>query len=96
MNLLTRDPTAGLLAENEKFFLELWHGMTHEASLDSHRVRCMNARTIIRELNQDLHIGRARGDDLLGLCSEADEILTCDPVVGESFRRHVGILKPLL
>jgi hypothetical protein len=96
MNLLNREPPAAPLPEHEKFFLELWHGMTHEASLDSHRVRCLNARTIIRELKEEIEIGRARTDDILALCKEAEEILESDPVVGGSFPRHVGVLKPLL
>jgi hypothetical protein len=96
MNLLNREPPAAPLLENEKFFLELWHGMTHEASLDSHRVRCLNARMIIRELKEEIEIGRARPDDVLVLCNEAEEILSCDPVAGESFPRHIGILKPFL
>ncbi len=96
MNLLNREPPVAPLPENEKFFLELWHGMTHESSLDSHRVRCLNARTIIRELNEEIQIGRARSDDVLALCNEAGEILACDQVVDGSFPRHIGILKPLL
>lgn len=96
MNLLNREPPTGHLPRHEKFFLELWHDMSHEASLDSHRVRCLNARTIIRELNQEIQIDRARPDDVLALCKEADEILGCDPVASESFPRHLGILKPYL
>jgi len=96
MNLLNRQhPTATLVA-HEKFFLELWHGMTHEASLDSHRVRCLNARTIIRELDHELRIGRARPEEFQDLCAEAEEILARDPLVTKSFVRHLGLLQPLL
>ncbi|MEI6077566.1 MAG: hypothetical protein WCS94_18440, partial [Verrucomicrobiota bacterium] len=96
MNLLNRQhPTAAHLP-HEKFFLELWHGMTHELSLDSYRVRCLNARTIIRELDQELRIGRAKPDEFYDLCAEADEILSRDPLVAASFARHFGLVQPLL
>lgn len=70
--------------------------MAHELSLDSHRVRCLNARTIIRELDQELRIGRAKPDEFHDLCAEADEILTRDPLVATSFARHLGLIQPLL
>jgi len=96
MNLLNRQHPTGTFLPHEKFFLELWHGMTHEASLDSHRVRCLNARTIIRELDQELRIGRAKPDEIQDLCAEADEILARDPLAANSFARHLGLLQPLL
>ena len=96
MNLLNRQHPTGTLLPHEKFFLELWHGMAHELSLDSHRVRCLNARTIIRELDQELRIGRAKPDEFHDLCAEADEILTRDPLVATSFARHLGLIQPLL
>src|SRR6266516_7560637 len=96
MNLLNRQHPTATLAAHEKFFLELWHGMPHEASLDSHRVRCLNARTIIRELDQELRIGRARPEEFQDLCAEAEEIFGRDPLVTNSFVRHLGLLQPLL
>jgi hypothetical protein len=96
VNLLNRQHPTGTLLPHEKFFLELWHGMAHELSLDSHRVRCLNARTIIRELDQELRIGRAKPDEFHDLCAEADEILTRDPLVATSFARHLGLIQPLL
>ncbi|HQH27664.1 MAG TPA: hypothetical protein PLP17_09740, partial [Oligoflexia bacterium] len=96
MNLLNREHPTAALAAHEKFFLEVWHGMTHELSLDSHRVRCLNARTIIRELDQELQIGRAKPDEFQDLCAEADEILSRDPLVAGSFARHLGLVQPRL
>ena len=96
MNLLNRPHPTTPLAAHEKFFLELWYGMTHEASLDSYRVRCLNARTIIRELDQELRIGRARPEDLQDLCAEAEEVLGRDPLVTSTFGRHFGLLQPML
>jgi len=96
MNLLTRNNPDVAFAPHEKFFLETWHAMTHELFLDSYRVRCLNARTIIRELDQELRIGRASPEAFQELCAEADEILARDPQVPQSFVRHLGLLQPLL
>ena len=96
MHLLDRKHPTATLAAHERFVLELWHGMTHEASLDSHRVRCLNARTVIRELDQELRLGRARPDEFQEICEEAQEVLSADPVVKKSFERHLGLLQPLL
>jgi hypothetical protein len=96
MNLLNRQHPTATFLPHEKFFLELWHGMTHELSLDSHRVRCLNARTIIWELNQELRIARMKPEEYQELCAEADEILTRDPLAAGSFARHMGLLQPLL
>lgn len=96
MNLLNQQHPTAVILPHEKFFLELWFGMTHEISLDSHRVRCLNARTILRELDQELRIGRAKSDELQDLCAEAEAILSRDPLVGASFARHLGLVQPLL
>lgn len=99
MILLNRQHPTAPLAAHEKFFLELWHGLTHETSLDSHRVRCLNARTILRELDQELTIGRitrGRAEECSDLCAEADDILTHAPLVAQSFARHFRLLQPLL
>src|SRR2546427_7417601 len=96
MHLLTRQLPGAPFAAHEQFFLELWHGMTHETSLDSHRVRCLNARMILRELDQELRIARAAPEELQEICAEAEEILARDPLVRQSFARHLGLWQPLL
>lgn len=83
-------------APSEQFFLELWHSMTHERSLDSHQVRRLNARTIVRELDQELRIGRISQDDLLALCAEADETLVRAPLVAQQYPRHLVLIQPFL
>lgn len=70
--------------------------MTHERSLDSHRVRCLNARLIIGELDHELREGRIKPEELVELCAEADEILAQDCVVTGSLSRHYALIKPLL
>jgi hypothetical protein len=64
--------------------------------MDFHRISCMNARTILRELDQEFGIGRAKPDELQDICGEAVKLLTEDPVIAISFPRHFGFLQPLL
>jgi hypothetical protein len=96
MNLLPNKNPPQPLAAQEVFFLELWHSMTHELSLDSHRVRCLNARMIVRELDQELRTGRLAQEEFVELCAEALEILDLDHVVPVALPHHYGLLKPLL
>jgi hypothetical protein len=96
MNLLSDKPTPHPLAQHELFFLELWFGMTHELSLDSHRVRCLNARSIIREIDHELRAGRLTQEDFNEMCAEANEILASDPVAASALPRHCGLVSPLL
>src|SRR5579859_3732307 len=96
MNLLPVRPTAQPLAVHEKFFLEFWFGMTHELSLDSHRVRCLNARSAVRELDHELQLGRLAQEEFVELCNELDEILSLDNLVPKVLPRHYSLLKPLL
>ena len=86
----------GPFAPSEQFFLELWHSMTHERSLDSHQVRCLNARTIVRELDQELRIGLISQEDLAALCAEADETLQRAPLVAQQYPRHLAVIQPFL
>lgn len=84
------------LEPRERFFVELWYGMTHLQSLDSYRVRCLNAHGVIRELNEELQIGRLNDSELESLCSEATEILQNDPVMAKHFNAEKRALLPLL
>src|SRR5438128_10826405 len=81
---------------HERFFVELWYGMTHDGSMDSHRVRCMNSRAIMRELNEELGIGLLAPEELKGLCAEALELLERDVVIHKYFAKHLKVLAPLL
>ena len=84
------------LQEHERFFVELWYSMTHMQSLDSYRVKCMNSRTIVRELSEELRIGRADEDELRAIGAEAKKLLDRDPVVKKHFPNHIAILTPFL
>lgn len=80
----------------QRYFLELWANMTHARSLDSYRVRCMNSRTIVRELADELRIGLVDDSDFDALCKETLAILNEDPVVQAAFPTCVKVLKPFL
>lgn len=77
-------------------FLDCWYGFTHERSLDSHRVRCLNARTILRELCDELESGRLDEPEFCGICEEALSLLQSDPVVASEFAKSYAIVAPLL
>jgi hypothetical protein len=96
MHLLPNNPILQALAQPEKFFLELWHSMTHERSLDSYRVRCLNSRTILKEIDSELRGGRIQPDELLELCEEATDILNLDSYAAQAFPRHFNHVLPLL
>jgi len=81
---------------NEAFFVELWYSMTHQKSLDSYRVRCMNSRMILRELAQELAIGIIKPRELKGLATEASEGLASDPVITQHFASQLKIIRPFL
>jgi hypothetical protein len=84
------------LAEHERLFVELWYSMTHILSLDSYRVKCMNSRTIVRELSEELRIGLISDLELKALCAEADEILASDPIIKASFAAGNRAITPFL
>lgn len=84
------------LAPRERCFLELWYSMTHSRSLDSHRVRCMNSRTIARELSDELRIGCVDDAELGGLCAEASAILAKDSVIASHYAFNLKVIQPFL
>ncbi len=100
MRVITADKLdAAGLDPHQRFFVELWYGMTHLYSLDSYRVRCLNAHGIVRELNEELHIGLVNDDELGALCGEALEILQDDPLINTHFTHfapQMRVIQPLL
>jgi len=83
------------LTPHQRFFVELWYSMTHLHSLDSYRVKCLNAHTVIRELNEELHIGLVNEEELAALCWETLEILESDTIINVCFTDHLRVFKPL-
>lgn len=81
---------------HELLFLDCWYGLTHDKSLDSHRVKCLNARTVVRELCEELEIGRLDDEEFFAICSEASSILECDIVINVCFPKGTAALLPFL
>jgi hypothetical protein len=71
------------LTPNQKAFMEGWYNMVHESSLDSHRVRCMNARNVLRETLalSSRNLPKIEQDQA-AVALEALGILRSDPVLG--------------
>ncbi len=81
---------------HEQYFIELWYSMTHMQSMDSYRVRCMNSRTVIRELYEEIKIGIIKDAELLNLCCETKEFINSDPVIFENFTIFLNKINPFL
>ncbi len=88
--------STGLFEPHEALFLDCWYGFTHDRSLDSHRVRCLNARTILRELCDELEKGRLDEPEFCGICEEAVSLLQNDPIVASEFTKSYASISPLL
>ena len=88
--------SAAGLAPYQSFFVELWHSMTHTLSLDSYRVRCMNSRTIVREISDEIRLNIASDEELKHLCEELKAIIEADPVCGRHFKSFMTPLAPFL
>lgn len=84
------------LGAHEVFFVELWYSMTHQQSLDSYRVKCMNSRMIVRELAEELVIGIIKPSDIKGLSAEAIDCLSKDPVISTGFSCQWKVIEPFL
>ena len=81
---------------HELLFLDCWYGLTHEKSLDSYRVKCLNARTVVCELCEEVDEGRMDQLEFSGLCSEALAILQNDLAINSAFSRGLSTTTPLL
>src|SRR5271170_1695538 len=77
------DPKArGLpLTADQKFFVSCWLNMVHQHSLDSHRVRTMNPRNILREILRLYDLAHASDEDRTMVCDEALLVLKNDPTL---------------
>jgi hypothetical protein len=83
------------LAAHERLFVELWHQMVNMRSLDSHRAKCLNGRTIIRELAEELKQGRMDDLELANLCEECKEWLGLDPVLPTKYKARYEEIRDL-
>jgi len=84
----------------QRFFIQSWFSLVHMNSLDSHRVRCMNALNIIDEL-VDLCSSEKSGfpkikDEITRVALEVADIIKDDLIVQDHFSLHWKKIEPLL
>ena len=84
--------------EIQRFFVETWYNQVHLNSLDSHRVRCMNCRNILRELSE--LIGKSGQQNVAGdirkVSSEFLRILDTDTVARACSKRIFDTVRKLV
>jgi hypothetical protein len=85
------------LTVRQHFFASCWFNMVHQHSLDSHRVRTMNPRNVLRELIRLYEAGHANDEDRAMVRDEAIVVLSGDPVLNQQpAARIAGTLVGLL
>lgn len=84
------------LTTNQRLFVSLWYSLSHEASLDSNRVRLHNGRTILKELAHELVLKIMRPDQLQGLIQETKILCKTDAVLSEVLGLKVQVLESVL
>ena len=92
----TKQFSVANLQPHESLFVELWHSMTHTKSLDTYRIKCMNSRTIIRELSDEIGIGLVNEEEISAICAEAKAILEADPICKVHFPSFLDSIVPFL
>lgn len=82
----------------QRFFIQTWYSLIHRNSLDSHRVRCMNALNILREIFDLFQKPKLPGvfKDIRKTAEEALAVLERDRVIARHFYDRFQNLKPLL
>jgi hypothetical protein len=81
----------------QRLLLMCWYSLTHQKSLDSHRVRCMNSLSILVELERLISKSLHKIDqDIARSADEALSILQSDYVVMDQYARHFHRLQPIL
>jgi hypothetical protein len=85
------------LTVRQHFFASCWFNMVHQHSLDSHRVRTMNPRNVLRELLRMYDAGHANDEDRAMVRDEAIGVLSGDPVLNQAAAARItGSLVELL
>ena len=69
------------LTGGQHYFVSCWHNVIHEQSLDSHRIKTMNPRNILRELIRIIPAAHANDTDREMVRKEAELILKGDRVL---------------
>lgn len=85
-----------LTKPTERFFIELWHELTHPLSLDSYRTRCLNLRTIVKELAHELRCGLINDAEIASLLTEVQEFLSEDALMATRYPENLRLFGGLL
>lgn len=96
MQIPENTPSFDQLTVNQRFFVSLWYSLSHEASLDSNRVRLHNGRTILKELGHELNLEIMRAEQLQGLIQEAKTLSENDPALSEVLGNSFNLLASFL
>jgi hypothetical protein len=84
---------------SQRAFVDAWYSLTHALSLDSHRVRTLNARLVLRELVDVCRLVEAGVISAFHRKAVADEafiILERDPLFASRYPDHFGLLRRML
>jgi hypothetical protein len=84
---------------SQRAFVDAWFSLTHAQSLDSHRVRTLNARLVLRELVDVCRLAEAGVISTFhrkAVAEEALSVLDRDPVFASKFADHLRVLKRML
>lgn len=88
MRLLSPNIAVPALATHERLFVETWYQMSHDYSFVTYRAKCLNVRTLFRELHHELFSGRLEEQEFRSICEEAAKILDSDPIAKVRFPHH--------
>lgn len=74
------------LTQSQRFCVEIWHIRTHSQSLDGHKVKIHNGRTILNELRHEYRVGHANGYEFKAIIGEAIREVKRDQALDRSLR----------
>src|SRR5688500_8490576 len=99
MRVLPETAIPPFFTASQRGFAETWYMLTNVQSLDSHRVRTLNARLVLREL---VDVCRLVEDGLIhcfhreSVAQEAVHILENDPIYQARFPEDWRVLRVIL
>src|ERR1700744_6183692 len=99
MRVLPENLIPAAFTPSQRAFLEAWYALTHAESLDSHRVRTLNARLGLRELTQVCQLvenGIIHAFNREAVAGEAATILDRDPISSTRFPSDWRLLRSAL
>jgi hypothetical protein len=99
MRVLSENFMPATFSPSQRAFVDAWFSLTHAQSLDSHRVRTLNARLVLRELVDVCRLAEAGVISTFhreAVADEAYSVLERDPLFAGKFDGHFRVLKRML